>query len=144
RKDHGTSSGTSVGGKSRSALQRLLAGSMLNAEVRVAIIPTLSFVTASVSTTPVRVEIILTLTNVVEAEVDSLVRSSVPIMTTVTTITSTVDPTLVAKEKLVKLSPFSDGSSSAGGTNPTTSVFSDLTGSDFLVGVIRTVINPDA
>nr|GEZ72954.1 hypothetical protein [Tanacetum cinerariifolium] len=61
RKDHGTSSGTSVGGKSRSALQRLLAGSMLNAEVRVAIIPTLSFVTASVSTTPVRVEIILTL-----------------------------------------------------------------------------------
>nr|GFA06537.1 hypothetical protein [Tanacetum cinerariifolium] len=62
-------------------------------------------------------------------------------MTTVTTITSTVDPTLVAKEKLVKLSPFSDGSSSAGGTNPTTSVFSDLTGSDFLVGVIREIEN---
>ncbi|GJW79486.1 hypothetical protein Tco_0143461 [Tanacetum coccineum] len=33
--------------------------------------------------------------NVAEAEVDSLVRSSVPLMTVVTTITSTVDPALV-------------------------------------------------
>ncbi|GJY44605.1 hypothetical protein Tco_0432818 [Tanacetum coccineum] len=64
-------------------------------------------------------------------------------MTTVTTITTPVDPTLVAKEKLVEPSPFSAGSSSADGTDPTTGVFSDLTGIDFLVGAIRTVINPD-
>nr|GFD17131.1 hypothetical protein [Tanacetum cinerariifolium] len=41
-------------------------------------------------------------TKVAEAEVDSLIRSSVPIVTVVTTITSTVDPTLVTKEKFVK------------------------------------------
>nr|GFB89870.1 hypothetical protein [Tanacetum cinerariifolium] len=80
---------------------------------------------------------------VAEAEVDSLVRSSFLIMKTVTTITSTVDPTSVNKKKLVGPSLFGSGSSSAGGTDPTTGVFSDLTSSDFLVGVIRTVINPD-
>ncbi|GKA99082.1 hypothetical protein Tco_0827019, partial [Tanacetum coccineum] len=45
-------------------------------------------------------------------------RSSVPIMTIVTTITSTVDPASVAKEKLVKPSLFCVDSSSAGGTDP--------------------------
>nr|GEZ17040.1 putative transposase (putative), gypsy type [Tanacetum cinerariifolium] len=46
--------------------------------------------------------------------------SSVLIMTTVTTVTSTVDPTLVTKEKLVEPSSFGAGSSSAGGTDPVT------------------------
>ncbi|GJS10173.1 hypothetical protein Tco_0366969, partial [Tanacetum coccineum] len=82
-------------------------------------------------------------TNVAEAEVNSLVRSSVSIMTTVTTITSTVDPALVAKEKLVEPSSFCASFSLAGGNDPTTGGFSDLTGSDFLVGAIRTVIDPD-
>ncbi|GJX48553.1 hypothetical protein Tco_0273743 [Tanacetum coccineum] len=54
REDHGTPSGTSVGGKSRSAIKSLLVGAALNAEVGVAAIPTLPFVTASVSTTPER------------------------------------------------------------------------------------------
>ncbi|GJS59119.1 RNA-directed DNA polymerase, eukaryota [Tanacetum coccineum] len=170
REDHETPSGTPVGGKSRSAIKRLHAGAVLNAEVGVVAIPTLHFVTASVSTTPEREsgdhtdsvdELNLRTigasqrfvfssdsshhsgTNVTEAEVDSLVRSSVLIMTTVTTITSTVDPTSVTKEKFVEPSPFSAGSSSVGGTDLTTGVFSDLTGSDFLVGVIRTIINPD-
>ncbi|GJX76670.1 hypothetical protein Tco_0323481 [Tanacetum coccineum] len=143
-----------TGGKSRSAIKRLLAGAVLNVEVGVAAIPTLPFVTASVSTTPERengdhtdsvAELNLHTigapprfvissdsshhsgTNVAEAEVDSFVRSSVPIITTVTTITSTVDPTSVAKEKLVEPSPFCAGSSSAGGNDPTTGVFSDLT-----------------
>ncbi|GKC25431.1 hypothetical protein Tco_1027581, partial [Tanacetum coccineum] len=133
RGDHGTPSGTSVGGKYRSTIKRLVAGAVLNAEVGVTTIPTLPFVTASVSSTPER-----------EAEVDSLVRSSTPIMTTVTTVTSTVDPASVAKEKHVEPSMFCADSSSAGGTDPTTGVFSDLTGSDFLVGAIRTIINPDA
>ncbi|GKD79039.1 hypothetical protein Tco_1341660, partial [Tanacetum coccineum] len=54
-----------------------------------------------------------------------------------------VDPASVAKEKLVEPSLFYVDYSSAGGTDPTTGVFSDITGSDFLVGAIRTVIDPD-
>ncbi|GJT56815.1 hypothetical protein Tco_0991869 [Tanacetum coccineum] len=170
REDHGTPSGTSIGSKSWSVLQRLLAGAVLNAEVGVVPIRTLPFMTTSVSTTleceggdhtdsvaklnlrtigdPQRFVISSDSSHhsgtiVVEAKVDSFIRSSVLIMTTVTTITTPVDPTLVAKEKLVEPSPFSAGSSSADGTDPTTGVFSDLTGIDFLVGAIRTVINPD-
>ncbi|GKF96458.1 hypothetical protein Tco_0289193, partial [Tanacetum coccineum] len=52
--DHGTPVGTSIGGKCRSTINRLLAGAVLNAEVGVAAIPTLPFVTASVSSTPKR------------------------------------------------------------------------------------------
>nr|GEU81621.1 hypothetical protein [Tanacetum cinerariifolium]GEU81914.1 hypothetical protein [Tanacetum cinerariifolium] len=82
-------------------------------------------------------------TNVGEAEVDSLTRSSVLIMKIVTTTTSTINPTWVTKEKFVKPSPFGAGSSSAGRINPIMGVFLDLFGSDFLVGAIRTIINPD-
>ncbi|GJZ33181.1 hypothetical protein Tco_0578617 [Tanacetum coccineum] len=76
-----------------------------------------------------------------KAEVDSLVRSSAPIMTTVTAVTSTVNPALIVKEKTVKPSLFSVDSSSAGRADPNAGMFSDLTGSDFLVGGIRTIIN---
>ncbi|GKB55482.1 hypothetical protein Tco_0906235, partial [Tanacetum coccineum] len=151
RGDHETPSGASIG-------------------VRVAAIPTLPFVTTSISTTPERedgdhtdsvVELNLCTirapqrfvissdsthhsgTKVAEAKVDSLIRSSIPIMTTVTTTTSTIDPTLVNKEKFVEPYPLGAGSSSTGRTDPITGVFSDLTGSDFLVGAIRTVINLD-
>ncbi|GJV12824.1 hypothetical protein Tco_1354365, partial [Tanacetum coccineum] len=170
REDHGTPSGASVGGKSMSAVQRLLAGAVLNAEVRGKAIPTLPFVTSSVSATPEHEDgdhtdsvVGLNLrtisapqrfvissdsshhsgANVAEAEVDSLVRSSVPVMTDVTTVTATADLALVVKEKPVKPSLFSANSSSAGGADPNTSVFSDLTSSDFLIGGIRPVIDPD-
>nr|GEU68497.1 putative zinc finger, CCHC-type [Tanacetum cinerariifolium] len=154
REDHGTFSGAFVGGKSQSALQRLLAKAMLNAKVGVAAIPTLPFVTAFVSTTrereggdhtySVAEPNLYTIgaprrfvissdsshhsgSNVAEAEVDSLVRSSVPVMTTVTTVTSTVDPTLVTKEKLTEPFLSGAGSSSTGGTDHITGVLSDLT-----------------
>nr|GEW38118.1 hypothetical protein [Tanacetum cinerariifolium] len=170
REDHGTLSGAFVCGKSRSFLQRLLFEAVLNVEVGVAAIPTLPFVTASVSTTPERedgdhtdfmAELNLCTigaprrfiissdsfhhsgTNIEEAEVNSLIRSSAPIMTTATTVTPTVDFSLVAKEKLVKPTLFSADSSSTGGADPNTGVFLDLTGSDFLVGGICTVIDPD-
>ncbi|GJX95640.1 hypothetical protein Tco_0351438 [Tanacetum coccineum] len=52
REDHGTSTGPSVAGKSMSALQRLLAGAVLNPEVGIAALPTLPFITSSVSVTP--------------------------------------------------------------------------------------------
>ncbi|GKF77889.1 hypothetical protein Tco_0230359, partial [Tanacetum coccineum] len=126
KEDHGTLSGAFVGGKSRSAVQRLLAGVVLNAEVRGGAIPTLTFVTSSVSATPEHKDgdhtnfvarpnlqaigasqrfVISSDSShhagptIMEAEVDSLVRSSVPVMTTVTTVTSSVDPALVVKEK---------------------------------------------
>nr|GEU74365.1 putative transposase (putative), gypsy type [Tanacetum cinerariifolium] len=128
----------------------LLAGAVLNAEVGVTVAPTLPFVTASVSTTPERED--EDHTNVVvehnlrtirapqrfvissnsshhfgptiaKAEVDSLVRSSAPIMTTTTTVTSMVDSALVAKEKTFKPSLLFADSSSASGADPNTSVF---------------------
>nr|GEU59799.1 hypothetical protein [Tanacetum cinerariifolium] len=85
---------------------------------------------------------------IAEAKIDSLVRSSAPIMTTATTVTSMVDSALVAKEKPVKPSLFSVDSSSADsslavGADPNIGVFSDLTGNDFLVGGIHTVIDLD-
>ncbi|GJS69481.1 hypothetical protein Tco_0702322 [Tanacetum coccineum] len=101
REDHGTLSGTSVGGKSRFAFKRLLVGAVLNAKVGVAAIPTLPFVTASVSSTLER--------EVLRSYNDNCYYR-----------TSTVDPALVAKEKPVKLSLFSADSSSAGGTYPNT------------------------
>ncbi|GJU95073.1 hypothetical protein Tco_1319829 [Tanacetum coccineum] len=170
REDHEAPSGTFVGGKSQFAIKRLLAEAVLNDEVRVAAIPTLPFMTASVSSTPEREagdhidsvaepnlrtigasqRFIISSDSshhsgptITEAEVDSLARSSVPIMMTVTTVTSMVDPALVAKEKSVKPSLFSADSSLAGEANPHTGVFSDLNGSDFLVGGIRTVIDLD-
>ncbi|GJT15439.1 hypothetical protein Tco_0874145 [Tanacetum coccineum] len=120
--DHRTPSGPSIAGKSRSAVQRLLDGAVLNADFRGEAIPTLPFMTSSISATPE------------QAEVDSLIRSSVLVMIVVTTVTSTVSPALVVKEKPVKHSLFSTDSSSAGGADPNTGVFLDLSGSNFLVG----------
>nr|GEW28198.1 hypothetical protein [Tanacetum cinerariifolium] len=133
---------------------RLLVRVVLNVEVGVAALPTLPRVTTSISTTPEREDrghtdsvaepnlctigaprrfIIFSDsshhsgTNVAEAEVDSLISSSAPIMMIVTTITPTVVPTFVTKEKVVEPALFGTGFSSVGRTNPITCVFSDLT-----------------
>nr|GEX15033.1 hypothetical protein [Tanacetum cinerariifolium]GEX15279.1 hypothetical protein [Tanacetum cinerariifolium] len=98
REDHGTPSGASVAGTSRSAVQRLLAEAAMNAEVS-------DYSHHSG-------------TNVAEAEVDSLIRSSVPVMIVVTITTSTVDYAVVVIEKTVKPSLFAGDSSSAGGVDP--------------------------
>nr|GFC62787.1 hypothetical protein [Tanacetum cinerariifolium] len=71
--------------------------------------------------------------NVAEAEVDFLARSSVLVITFVTTTTPTADHAVVVKEKTAKPSMFAVDSSSAGGVDPNAGVFSDLNGSDFLV-----------
>nr|GFA50406.1 nonaspanin [Tanacetum cinerariifolium] len=170
QEDHGTLSRIFIGSKSRSSLQKLLVGAVLNAEVGVTAIPTLPFVTAFVSTMPERKDeahmdfmaepnlrsigasqwFVISSdspyhsgTHVAEVEVDSFVRSSVPVMTIVTTVTSVVDLTAAAKEKPFEPSLFGVGSSSAGGADPTPCGFSDLNGSDFLISGIRTVIDPD-
>ncbi|GJS59538.1 hypothetical protein Tco_0654322 [Tanacetum coccineum] len=145
REDHGTPSGPFVAGKSRSVVQRFLAGAVLNDDVMGKAIPTFPFVTSSVSATPEREG---------GDHTDSMVghnlrtigasqRSSIPLMTTVTTITATVNPSLVVKEKIAKPSMFSTDSSSASGANPNTGVFSNLSSSELLVGGIRTIIDPD-
>ncbi|GKA64917.1 hypothetical protein Tco_0764624 [Tanacetum coccineum] len=81
--------------------------------------------------------------NVMKAEVDSVVRSSIPMMTVATIVTSTIDPATTVREKFVEPSRFGGGSSSAGGADHTMGGFSDLTGSDFIISGIRTVISPD-
>ncbi|GJW94491.1 hypothetical protein Tco_0174163 [Tanacetum coccineum] len=171
RDDHGTPGGPVVSGKSRSLVQRLLAEAVQNVEVMGGAMPTLPFVTSSVYTTPEHeggdhteslaetdLHIIGALqrfnissdsshyssVNVAEAEVDSVVRTSVPIMTSVTTTTPTANPVVIAKEKLVGSSVFGADSSSAGGSHPIPGGFSDSNGSEFLIGGIRIVIDPDS
>ncbi|GJX32865.1 hypothetical protein Tco_0242720 [Tanacetum coccineum] len=70
--------------------------------------------------------------NIAEAEVDSFARPSVSLITMATTVTSAADPTTTTKERFVKPSIFGGGSSS--GAEHTIGGFSDLTGSDFIVG----------
>ncbi|GJR45714.1 gypsy type transposase [Tanacetum coccineum] len=173
RDDHGAPSGPSVAGKSRSAVQRLFAGTILNAEVRGGPVSTLPFVTSLVSATPEREDEHLADSvtglnlrticapqrfvissdsshhsgaNIAEAEVDSIARSAAPIIATVVTATADVATTTKeapAKEAPAKPSLFAAGSSSAGGTDPAPGGFSDVSGSDFLVGGIRTVVDPE-
>nr|GEW91643.1 putative transposase (putative), gypsy type [Tanacetum cinerariifolium] len=156
-----------------SSIQRLLDGAMQNAEVKGGVIPNLPFVSSSVSTTPAReggdhTELLAGANlraigapqrfvissdssdhsgvNIAEAEVDSVVRTSVPIImiATTTTTTPTVDPAAIAKEKLVGSSVFGEDSHSADGSDPLLGGFFDCSGSDFLIGGIRTVIEPDS
>nr|GEZ89211.1 hypothetical protein [Tanacetum cinerariifolium] len=167
KEDHGTLSEDSIGSKSRSAVQRLLARVVHNAEVWGDPIPTLPFVTFSVSATlkhedeghtdSVTGLNLRTISasqrfvissdsfhhsgaNIAEAEVDSFARPFVQVITAFTTITSTADPATVIKKKIVKPSLFFADSASAGGTDPAMDGFADLSGSDFLVDGIRTVI----
>nr|GEV48445.1 hypothetical protein [Tanacetum cinerariifolium]GEW61221.1 hypothetical protein [Tanacetum cinerariifolium] len=147
REDFGALGGASTTGKSRSAVQKLFTGAIINVEARGEPIPTFPFVTSSVSATPERedkspADSVTGLNlrtigapqrfvissdsshhsgaNITEAEVDSIVR--VP-----------VEPSL-----------FGVGSSSTGRTDSVPGGFSDVSGSDFLIGGIRTVVDPDS
>nr|GEW21916.1 hypothetical protein [Tanacetum cinerariifolium] len=142
RDDHGTMGRTSVGGKSQSAVQRLLAGAVLNAEVWGGPIPTLPFVTSSVFATP-EYSSHHSSANIVEAEVDSFARSSASVTTTAIAITSTVDPAAVTKEKIVEPSLFSLVLPLVMELILPWVVCTDLSSSDFLISGIRTVISPN-
>nr|GEV01905.1 hypothetical protein [Tanacetum cinerariifolium] len=124
--------GTSVGGKSQSAVQQLLSGAVLNVEIRGGSIPTFlfasqRFVISSDSSHHSGA-------NIAEADVDSFARPSALVITTAFDVTSTADPAAVTKEKIVEPSLFSTGSASGDGTGPATGGFADLSGSDFLIG----------
>nr|GEZ11413.1 hypothetical protein [Tanacetum cinerariifolium] len=171
RSDYGAPGVPDVGGKSQSAVQRFLAGAVQHVEVKGGAMPTLPFVSSFVSTTPEReggdYTVLLaganlrTLdapqrfiissyssdpsgVNIAAAEVDSVVRTFMPIKTNATTATPTAGPAAIAKEKLVSGSEFGGDSSSAGESHPISGSFSDRTGGDFLVGGIRTIVDPDS
>nr|GEW70330.1 hypothetical protein [Tanacetum cinerariifolium] len=114
RDDYGASGRPTVGGKSQSSIQRLFAEAVQNAEVMGGVMPTLPFVSSSVSTTPEHSSDHSGV-NILEAEVDYVVKTSMLIITSATTTTPTADPAVIANEN-----------------------------SDFLVGGIRTVIDPDS
>nr|GEW15409.1 hypothetical protein [Tanacetum cinerariifolium] len=165
RDDHRALGGPTIGGKSQSSIQRLFAGAVKNAEVRGGVMPTLPFVTSFVSTTPERegedyIELLAganlrtigtpqrfvisldssdhSCVNIANAEVDFVVRTSVPIITSATTTTPAADLAAIAKEKLVGSSVFGVDSPSTGESHPIPGGSSDCTGSDFLIGGIRT------
>nr|GEY88246.1 hypothetical protein [Tanacetum cinerariifolium] len=104
RDDYGAPGGPTVGGKSQSSIQRLLAGAMQNVEVNGGAMPTFLFVSSSISTTPER-----------EGEYHT--------------------------ELLAEVNLYTIG---APQSHPIPGGFSDLSGSDFLGGGIRTVIEPDS
>ncbi|GJR61007.1 hypothetical protein Tco_1503169 [Tanacetum coccineum] len=116
---------------SEASRERLLAGAVQNVTVRGEPVPSLPFVTSSVSTMPEREDERHTDT-LDGTEVGSLIRSSAPAMTTATIVTVTVGAAIVVKETVAKPSLFATGCSSVGGTEPIRAGFSDLTGNDFL------------
>nr|GEU73308.1 hypothetical protein [Tanacetum cinerariifolium] len=79
--------------------------------------------------------------NIAEAEVDFVIRTSMPIMMSAT---PTADPATIAKERLVGSLVFGGDSIFASRIHPISGGFFDRTGSDFLVGGIRTIVDPDS
>nr|GEX17174.1 putative transposase (putative), gypsy type [Tanacetum cinerariifolium] len=109
-------------------------------------IPTLPFVTSSVSATPECED---------KSSADSVPglnlrtigapqRSSAPAIANDTTVTVAVDADAIATKAPVAPSLFGVGSSSTGRTDSVPGGFSDVCGSDFLIGGIRTVVDPDS
>nr|GEW71048.1 putative WD40/YVTN repeat-like-containing domain-containing protein [Tanacetum cinerariifolium] len=67
-----------------------------------------------------------------------------PAIATVTTVTTAIDTEAAATRAHVAPSLFGVGSSSTGRSDSVPGGFSDVSGSDFLIGGIRTVVNPDS
>nr|GEW89004.1 reverse transcriptase domain-containing protein [Tanacetum cinerariifolium] len=145
REDYGALGGASTTGKSMSAVQSLFTGAVLYAEARGEPIPTLPFVTSSVSATSKRED---------KSPADSVPglnletigvpqRSSAPAIATINTMTATIDTDATATSAPVAPSLFGVGSSSTGRTDSVPGRFSDVSVSDFLIGGIRTVVDPD-
>nr|GEV93629.1 hypothetical protein [Tanacetum cinerariifolium] len=171
REDFGALGGVSTDGKSMAAVQSLFFGAMLDAEAKGEPIPTLPFVTSSVSATPEREDrspadyvpglnlrtigapqtFVISSdsshhssANIAEAKVDSIIRSSAPAIATITIVTVAIDTEATVARAPVVPSLFGVGSSLTGRTDSVPGVFSDVSGSDFLIGGIRTVVDPDS
>ncbi|GKB61513.1 hypothetical protein Tco_0917699, partial [Tanacetum coccineum] len=172
RADYGTTGGSATGGKSPSVLNRLLQDSRLMVEQGVPALPTLPFITSSVTASPLEEGgdhtdsvtgpslrtvgpsarfVVLSDSShhsgakSADPEVDSLVRSVSPVMTTATTVTDFVSsvaataPTAVdaGKDKDVPALSVFAGCSSSEKTDSTLSLFTGRSGSGFAAGSIR-------
>ncbi|GJW98319.1 gypsy type transposase, partial [Tanacetum coccineum] len=139
RTDYGTAGGSVTGGKSLSALNRLLQDSRLTVEQGVPALPTLPFITSSVTASPLEeAEIVLTPRYFAGPEVDSLVRSTAPIMTEAITVATTVAiPADISKDKGAPHPSVFGSSSSSEKTDRTLSLFTGRSGSGFDAGSIR-------
>ncbi|GKC09333.1 hypothetical protein Tco_1000943 [Tanacetum coccineum] len=114
REDHETPSGASMGGKSRSAVQRLLARAMVDSPTtcwRTKLKP-LALLKGSLFLQTLLIIPVLMLRKLKLIILPSL---SVSLMLVATTVTSTVDPTTTVKEKFVESSVFGSDSFQLGG-----------------------------
>ncbi|GKA77615.1 hypothetical protein Tco_0784076 [Tanacetum coccineum] len=149
RADYGTTGGSAAGGKSPSVLNRLLQDSLLTVEQGVPALLTLPFITSSVTALPLEEggdhTDSVTGAKYADPEVDSFVRSVVPVMTTTTTITAFVSSVAattttsidVGKDKDVPAPSVFACSSSSDKTDRTLSLFTGKSGSEFVAGSIR-------
>nr|GEV38616.1 nonaspanin [Tanacetum cinerariifolium] len=119
----------------------LFTGAALNAEARDEPIPTLPFVTSSVSATPERKDKSLAdfVTGLNLRTIGASQRYSAPTIAIVTTVTAMVDADTTADRVPVEPSFFGVGSSSTGRTDFVPGGFFNVSGSDFLIGGIRTI-----
>ncbi|GJX77199.1 hypothetical protein Tco_0324010 [Tanacetum coccineum] len=161
RADYGTTGGSATGGKSPSVLNRLLQDSRLTVEQGVPALPTLPFITSSVTASPLeeggdRTDSVTgpSLRTIgpsarfvvlsdsshhsgaksADPEVDSLVRSAAPVMTEATIVATPAD---VSKDKSAPHPSVFGSSSSSEKTDRTLSLFTGRSGSGFDAGSIR-------
>ncbi|GKA74897.1 hypothetical protein Tco_0781275 [Tanacetum coccineum] len=143
RADYGTTGGSATGGKSPSVLNRLLQDSRLMVEQGVPALPTLPFITSSVTASPLEEggDHTDSVTGPSLRTVGPSTRSIVPVMTkatAVTTIATTVAiPADVGKDKSVPHPSVFGSSSSSEKTDRTLSLFTGRSGSGFAAGSIR-------
>ncbi|GJV27908.1 hypothetical protein Tco_1384356 [Tanacetum coccineum] len=145
RADYGTTGVSATGGKSPSVLNRLLQDSRLLVEQGIPALPTLPFITSSVTASPLEEggdhTDSATGTKSADPEVDSLARSAAPVMTEATTLTSIATtvaiPADVYKDKSAPHPSIFGSSSSSEKTDRTLSLFTGRSGSGFAAGSIR-------
>ncbi|GJX08005.1 hypothetical protein Tco_0195937 [Tanacetum coccineum] len=145
RADYGTTGGSATGGKSPSVHNRLLQDSRLMVEQGVPALPTLPFITSSVTASPLEEggdhTDSVTATNSAGPEGDSFVRSTVPVMTEATAMTAIATTVAihadVGKDKSAPHPSVFGSSSSSEKTDRTFSLFTGRSGSGFAAGSIR-------
>ncbi|GJW53751.1 hypothetical protein Tco_0097836 [Tanacetum coccineum] len=127
RADYGTTGGSTTGGKSPSVLNRLLQDSQLMVEQGVPALPTLPFITSSVTASPLEEG---------GDRTDSALLSSADflVMTEATTVAIPAD---VSKDKSAPHPSIFGSSSSSEKTDRTLSLFTGRSGSGFDAGSIR-------
>ncbi|GJS22443.1 hypothetical protein Tco_0451075 [Tanacetum coccineum] len=147
RADYGKTGGSAAGGKSPSVLNRLLQDSRLMVEQGVPALPTLPFITSSVTASPLEEggDHTNSVTGPSLRTVGPSARSFAPVMTAATTVTAfvsnaatmTATPVDVGKDKDVPTPSVFAGFSSSNKTDRTLSLFTKRLGNDFFVGSIR-------